>query len=302
MPALTQLTTGFPPPSAGLSTSTTAPTPSSAVQRHPQTPLSMGAGTPRPAPLLTQRSGSRPPGPGPGVAPGHAKPGTPMSTSTPGGHPPTRPGSADALAKRGKKRELEEEGSVPPPATAGAIMVGGAVQRRPVVGATPASAGSVPGKSGVPRPHKKPRTVSSLHYTSVPKNIVFDALCDRMLLLTDIWAIPFRNNNQPRRACKAQSPLIWSFGLQFDRVNLTLPNYGRQIQLRLQAAMLVALRGLLIHEVLRTFNGAFPPPGSTSVSHLIIRCASRQCIYLIHNHHSSRTVACNYSCHYITWK
>lgn len=131
----------------------------------------MGAGTPRPAPLLTQRSGSRPPGPGPGVAPGHAKPGTPMSTSTPGGHPPTRPGSADALAKRGKKRELEEEGSVPPPATAGAIMVGGATQRRPVVGATPASAGSVPGKSGVPRPHKKPRTVSSYIIPVSPRTL-----------------------------------------------------------------------------------------------------------------------------------
>ncbi|KLO15241.1 hypothetical protein SCHPADRAFT_871321 [Schizopora paradoxa] len=164
-PALTQLTTGFPPPSAGLSTSTTAPTPNSTIQRHPQTPLSMGAGTPRPAPLLTQRSGSRPPGPGPG----HAKPATPMSTSTSGGHPPTRPGSADALAKRGKKRELEEEGSAPPPATAGPIMVGaGAAQRRPGIGPTPSSAGSIPGK-GAPRPLKKQRTEVAPHgHMSLP--------------------------------------------------------------------------------------------------------------------------------------
>jgi len=126
----------------------------------------MGAGTPRPAPQLAQRSGSRPPGPGPGVGPGHAKPGTPMSlpTSTPGGHPPTRPGSADALAKRGKKRELEEDGAVPPPVTAGPILVGGgSAQRRQLVGATPASAGSMPTKAGAPRPHKKPRTDVTPH-------------------------------------------------------------------------------------------------------------------------------------------
>ena len=119
--------TSFPPTSS-------APTPQAGIRR-PQTPASMGVGTPRPQ------------GPGPGPPHGGGRPGTPVA----------RPGSADALAKRGKKRELEDD-------TVGAArragLPGGGTPGTPGMG-LPVGAGvgmARPG-SGMQRPMKKPRTV-----------------------------------------------------------------------------------------------------------------------------------------------
>lgn len=115
--------------SASLPPSSSAPTPQAGIRR-PQTPASMGAGTPRP----------QGPGPGPPARMGSGT-GTPTIA---------RPGSADAQAKRGKKRELEDE------------VAGG---RRAVNGlgmpGTPGTGISMKPGAGMPRPTKKPRTVRS---------------------------------------------------------------------------------------------------------------------------------------------
>lgn len=121
-----------PPLSAGANPSqlpsTSLPTPASTTSRGPQTPTSLGVGTPRP----------HGPGPGPPTQSHHAshahtRPGTP-ATGRPS-TPLTRPGSADPLVKRGKKREHEEGAG--------------------------AQGGYTASLNGKPRPMKKPRTVQS---------------------------------------------------------------------------------------------------------------------------------------------
>lgn len=118
-----------------------APTPSAAATpgfRPPQTPASMGAGTPRPQ------------GPGPGP-PSHApgRPGTPSQSQNVmvNGTPMPRPGV--------KKRELEEDSGGVPSVNGAPVAgtgTGQGIQKR-----APPGSGGV--KSAMPRPQKRQRTV-----------------------------------------------------------------------------------------------------------------------------------------------
>ncbi|EJD07113.1 uncharacterized protein FOMMEDRAFT_138779 [Fomitiporia mediterranea MF3/22] len=108
-----------------------APTPG---VRQPQTPASVGVGTPRPQ------------GPGPGP-PGHAT--TPSQTSGFGPPRSATPNPRPGIV--GKKRELDDDG----------IQNGNIPAKRP----PPGSGGSKP---GVPRPAKRPRTDGTPHQMSLP--------------------------------------------------------------------------------------------------------------------------------------
>ncbi|KAI5117368.1 hypothetical protein M0805_004358 [Coniferiporia weirii] len=143
----------FPVPPVTTSSSA-APTPATVATpgfRLPQTPASMGVGTPRP----------QGPGPGPPTHTGvktAARPGTPAQAQGTGpprsSTPVPRPGS------RGKKRELEEDSTNGPGAMPnGSGFVIGAGQ----MGLKRAPPGSGSVKSGVPRPLKRPRTDATPH-------------------------------------------------------------------------------------------------------------------------------------------
>lgn len=132
---------GAPTPAAtGATLISTAPTPSAAATpgfRPPQTPASIGVGTPRP----------QGPGPGPPTF-ASGRPGTPSQAQLArlNGTPVPRPGSV-------KKRELEEDGGNAPLVNGvPASSVGQGVQKRP-----PPGSGGV--KPTLARPQKKARTV-----------------------------------------------------------------------------------------------------------------------------------------------